>query len=102
MLDKDGGTEYNYDTSGDEDGKLWGETKSEKVLQGNFGIQLWTDKITKIGFFHLNQRLGGIYFVKADGDCGRCQGGLYLPQKNALGDIDGIFDADMNLIGEYV
>ena len=26
----------------------------------------------------------------------------YIYRKNALGDIDGIFDADMNLIGEYV
>ena len=34
----------------DEDGKLWGETKSEKVLQGNFGIKLWTDRITKKDF----------------------------------------------------
>ena len=65
----------------DEDGKLWGETKSEKVLQGNFGIQLWTDKITRIGFFPPKQRLGGLHLVKTDGDCGRCKGGLYLPQK---------------------
>ena len=65
----------------DEDGKLWGETKSEKVLQGNFGIKLWTDKITKIGYFHLNSGLAGFTLSRQTGIAGRCQGGLYLPQK---------------------
>ena len=85
----------------DEDGKLWGETKSEKVLQGNFGIQLWTDKITKIGFFHLNSGLAGFTLSRQTGIADAVKAD-YIYRKNALGDIDGIFDADMNLIGEYV
>ena len=85
----------------DEDGKLWGETKSEKVLQGNFGIQLWTDKITKIGFFHLNSGLAGFTLSRQTGIADAVKAD-YIYRKNALGDIDGIFDTDMNLIGEYV
>ena len=85
----------------DEDGKLWGETKSEKVLQGNFGIKLWTDKITKIGFFHLNSGLAGFTLSRQTGIADAVKAD-YIYRKNALGDIDGIFDADMNLIGEYV
>ena len=85
----------------DEDGKLWGETKSEKVLQGNFGIQLWTDKITRIGFFHLNSGLAGFTLSRQTGIADAVKAD-YIYRKNALGDIDGIFDTDMNLIGEYV
>ena len=85
----------------DEDGKLWGETKSEKVLQGNFGIKLWTDKITKIGYFHLNSGLAGFTLSRQTGIADAVKAD-YIYRKNALGDIDGIFDADMNLIGEYV
>ena len=85
----------------DEDGKLWGETKSEKVLQGNFGIKLWTDRITKIGFFHLNSGLAGFTLSRQTGIADAVKAD-YIYRKNALGDIDGIFDADMNLIGEYV
>ena len=85
----------------DEDGKLWGETKSEKVLQGNFGIQLWTNQITKIGFFHLNSGLAGFTLSRQTGIADAVKAD-YIYRKNALGDIDGIFDADMNLIGEYV
>ena len=85
----------------DEDGKLWGETKSEKVLQGNFGIKLWTDKITKIGFFHLNSGLAGFTLSRQTGIADAVKAD-YIYRKNALGDIDGIFDTDMNLIGEYV
>ncbi|MFQ7031276.1 MAG: hypothetical protein ACLRSG_07550, partial [Christensenellales bacterium] len=75
----------------DEDGKLWGETKSEKVLQGNFGIQLWTDKITKIGFFHLNSGLAGFTLSRQTGIADAVKAD-YIYRKNALGDIDGIFD----------
>ena len=85
----------------DEDGKLWGETKSEKVLQGNFGIKLWTDRITKIGFFHLNSGLAGFTLSRQTGIADAVKAD-YIYRKNALGDIDGIFDTDMNLIGEYV
>ena len=85
----------------DEDGKLWGETKSEKVLQGNFGIKLWTDKITKIGYFHLNSGLAGFTLSRQTGIADAVKAD-YIYRKNALGDIDGIFDTDMNLIGEYV
>ena len=85
----------------DEDGKLWGETKSEKVLQGNFGIQLWTNQITKIGFFHLNSGLAGFTLSRQTGIADAVKAD-YIYRKNALGDIDGIFDTDMNLIGEYV
>ena len=85
----------------DEDGKLWGETKSEKVQQGNFGIKLWTDKITKIGYFHLNSGLAGFTLSRQTGIADAVKAD-YIYRKNALGDIDGIFDADMNLIGEYV
>ena len=85
----------------DEDGKLWGETKSEKVLQGNFGIKLWTNQITKIGYFHLNSGLAGFTLSRQTGIADAVKAD-YIYRKNALGDIDGIFDADMNLIGEYV
>ena len=85
----------------DEDGKLWGETKSEKVLQGNFGIQLWTYKITRIGFFYLNSGLAGFTLSRQTGIADAVKAD-YIYRKNALGDIDGIFDTDMNLIGEYV
>ena len=85
----------------DEDGKLWGETKSEKVQQGNFGIKLWTDRITKIGFFHLNSGLAGFTLSRQTGIADAVKAD-YIYRKNALGDIDGIFDTDMNLIGEYV
>ena len=85
----------------DEDGKLWGETKSEKVLQGNFGIKLWTDRITKIGFFHLNSGLAGFTLSRQTGIADAVKAD-YIYRKNALGDIDGIFDTDKNLIGEYV
>ena len=85
----------------DEDGKLWGETKSEKVLQGNFGIKLWTDKITKIGYFHLNSGLAGFTLSRQTGIADAVKAD-YIYRKNALGDIDGIFDTDKNLIGEYV
>ena len=85
----------------DEDGKLWGETKSEKVLQGNFGIKLWTNQITKIGYFHLNSGLAGFTLSRQTGIADAVKAD-YIYRKNALGDIDGIFDTDMNLIGEYV
>ena len=85
----------------DEDGKLWGETKSEKVQQGNFGIKLWTNQITKIGYFHLNSGLAGFTLSRQTGIADAVKAD-YIYRKNALGDIDGIFDADMNLIGEYV
>ena len=85
----------------DEDGKLWGETKSEKVQQGNFGIKLWTDKITKIGYFHLNSGLAGFTLSRQTGIADAVKAD-YIYRKNALGDIDGIFDTDKNLIGEYV
>ena len=85
----------------DEDGKLWGETKSEKVQQGNFGIKLWTNQITKIGYFHLNSGLAGFTLSRQTGIADAVKAD-YIYRKNALGDIDGIFDTDMNLIGEYV
>ena len=77
----------------DEDGKLWGETKSEKVLQGNFGIKLWTNQITKIGYFHLNSGLAGFTLSRQTGIADAVKAD-YIYRKNALGDIDGIFDAD--------
>ena len=54
--------------------------------------------------FHLNAGFGELHFVRqaAKGLPGRSKGRTISTAKNALGDIDGIFDTDMNLIGEYV
>ena len=83
------------------DGKLWGERITEKVQVGNFGILFWQDKVTEISYAHLSTGLAG-FTVKEQIGTAAATTKSYLYRKNALGDIDAIYDTDMNLVGEYV
>ena len=83
------------------DGKLWGERITEKVQVGNFGILFWQDKVTEISYAHLSTGLAG-FTVKEQVGTAAATTKSYLFRKNALGDIDAIYDTDMNLVGEYV
>ena len=83
------------------DGKLWGERITEKVFVGNFGILILQDKVTEISYAHLSTGLAG-FTVKEQTGTAAAVTKSYLYRKNALGDIDAIYDTDMNLVGEYV
>ena len=83
------------------DGKLWGERITEKVQVGNFGILFWQDKVTEISYAHLSTGLAG-FTVKEQVGTAAATTKSFLFRKNALGDIDAIYDTDMNLVGEYV
>ena len=82
------------------DGKLWGERITEKVQVGSFGILFWQDKVTEISYAHLSTGLAGFTVKEQVGTAATTKS--YLFRKNALGDIDAIYDTDMNLVGEYI
>ena len=83
------------------DGKLWGERITEKVQVGNFGILFWQDKVTEISYAHLSTGLAG-FTVKEQVGTAAASTKSYLFRKNALGDVDAIYDTDMSLVGEYI
>ena len=83
------------------DGKLWGERITEKVQVGSFGILFWQDKVTEISYAHLSTGLAG-FTVKEQIGTAAATTKSFLFRKNALGDIDAIYDTDMSLVGEYI